>query len=796
MKKILFFSAVLGMILVGLVSCSGKNSPTAPSSSSSSNPTATPTVTGTPTPIPGIYLKNAEVYRYNGSNYASVNLTVNGQAVTTVSLVVTGLALSAPVTIPYTGTNTVGGITYATYFVTNSNLNYTPGDSVTLTAISGSVTATASAALPGGITNAANGSQANWVISSASAQVSVSGPGVTFVSPSNLSSPYNVPATVYANGGVFTMTTTISYTNSAVTGAASGSQFTVYDQLSTTVLVNTPTPTVTSTITPTATATAVPGIYWENAGIDRINNEGTVNQYAQVLLTVNGLPSNSVNVVVSGPGVTSPVTLAYIGTSSPGGVLCANYLASTGFTYQPGLNYILTTTSGALTAAATLTAPGNITNAADGSQASWSASGSNAVVYVENSSNVYAYRSSTYFPLNNLTPPFNVPVTAYAGGGNFTLTTSVYTGDSSITGAVAGSYFQVEDSLTTLVTVNTPTTTPTPLLSYTPTNTSTGTPTITNTFTATNSPTVTLTYTATATPTQTSTITATNSATTTYTATQTGTILTSTPTLTATPPPRSVYYIGSSGAAYDGIQYDGNGNVWVADSTNNALQKWTTAGVGPSLNITTFNGSDTFNTPIGLGLDSTTGNAYVADYVHSRIVVFSSTGTYLTTFANAQISSFVTGVAVNSSGTMVCVSNPGNANILKYSIGGTSSSPTFSYLNAISSSATTQPYGLAFDSSNNLWVANQTGAVVEFNASSGVTLASFNVAGAEPAYDVVVDGSGNIFVGCNPHTQEFNSSHQLINEWSLYALGVSLDKTNDILYEVTSGANISGYQVQ
>lgn len=354
-----------GFVFVGLlitmgifyIGCSSKNNPTAPASNPPAGPTNTPTVTATRTPIPGVYWQSADVYRSNGSDYASVNLTVDGQSASTITVVVSGPSISSPVTLPYNGIVYTGGANYANYFINSSNLNYTPGSSVTLTTIAGSVTATSHAVLPGNITIAPDGSQTSWVISSGSVAVSVTGPA-TFAASGVLNSPYSIPASVYASGGNFTVTTTISNNTGTVTGAAVGSQFDVYDQLSANVILATATPTITlsPTVTPTITVTAtpspIPGIYWEEAQVYRLNNLGSVNLDAELILTVNGSPVSTVNAVVTGPGISTPVTLAYSAPVTINSAVYAGYYGS-GIPYQPGQPVTLTTVSGAQTATGT-----------------------------------------------------------------------------------------------------------------------------------------------------------------------------------------------------------------------------------------------------------------------------------------------------------------------------------------------------------------------------------------------------------------------------------------------------------
>ena len=69
------------------------------------------------------------------------------------------------------------------------------------------------------------------------------------------------------------------------------------------------------------------------------------------------------------------------------------------------------------------------------------------------------------------------------------------------------------------------------------------------------------------------------------------------------------------------IEVDGAGNVFIADTDNNRIQKFTADGKFISSIMSWGDGSDKLRFPYGLTTDAA-GNLYVADTGNSRIVKF------------------------------------------------------------------------------------------------------------------------------------------------------------------------------
>jgi DNA-binding beta-propeller fold protein YncE len=109
-----------------------------------------------------------------------------------------------------------------------------------------------------------------------------------------------------------------------------------------------------------------------------------------------------------------------------------------------------------------------------------------------------------------------------------------------------------------------------------------------------------------------------------------------------------------------GVAVDGSGNVFVADTNNNRLQKFTSTGTF----LTTWGSSGTgdgqFTNPFGVATDSS-GNVFVADANNNRIQKFDANGTFLTMWGSA----IPQDVATDGSGN-VYVADADSNNIQKF----------------------------------------------------------------------------------------------------------------------------------
>ncbi len=158
-----------------------------------------------------------------------------------------------------------------------------------------------------------------------------------------------------------------------------------------------------------------------------------------------------------------------------------------------------------------------------------------------------------------------------------------------------------------------------------------------------------------------------------------------TPVLAAETSPHFIDKWGEYGTTEDGdfncpmgVAVDSAGHVYVVDSGNNRIQKFTYDPVSEAYEHTLTWGSfgtddNQFVSPCGIAVDSS-GNVYVADVYNNRIKKFTSGGVFLTkygvgTYANGGLDN-PWGVAVDSAGC-VYVADTGNERIVKFANDGT-----------------------------------------------------------------------------------------------------------------------------
>jgi len=164
---------------------------------------------------------------------------------------------------------------------------------------------------------------------------------------------------------------------------------------------------------------------------------------------------------------------------------------------------------------------------------------------------------------------------------------------------------------------------------------------------------------------------------------------------------------GSGLSTPEGVAVDMQGNVYVADNTNNDVVEFNSGG----MQINTFSG---LSGPVGIALDGQ-NNLYVANAGSDTLVKISAGGGTPMTLVNGLTG--LTGLTIDALGANVYAAFGGNS-VLKVSSSG---GPTMTVSNSLSS-----PEGLALDAQGDLFVANMgNGTVSEFSPSETLLNAAY-----------------------------------------------------------------------
>ncbi len=261
--------------------------------------------------------------------------------------------------------------------------------------------------------------------------------------------------------------------------------------------------------------------------------------------------------------------------------------------------------------------------------------------------------------------------------------------------------------------------------------------------------------------------------------------------------------MGSANGQFDspeGVAVDGAGNVFVTDLNNNRIEKFDNTGTFLTGWGAAGTGDGQFSGPVGVAVDAT-GNVFVADRFNNRVQKFTNTGTFLTKWGtvgsgDGQFANPV-GVAVDRN-LNVFVADFFNDRIQKFTNTGTflikwgstgSGDAQFIGARAVAVGGGTNVF--AVDGGNDrIEVFTDTGTFLTTWGSPGTHDGQFNSATA-----VAVDANGEILVvDENPRVQRFACSP--IDEAALAASArVATDpifRLFDLQASVGTAASVAG----
>ena len=221
----------------------------------------------------------------------------------------------------------------------------------------------------------------------------------------------------------------------------------------------------------------------------------------------------------------------------------------------------------------------------------------------------------------------------------------------------------------------------------------------------------------------------------TYTVTQAGTNFT---------PISSVTALVSSGLnAPQGVAVDSQGNVYIADSSNNAIKKWTAS----TQQVTTlaFFG---LNNPTGVAVDSQ-GNVYIADEKNLAIKEWSAATGQVTPLVWSGLGSPF-GVAVDGQGNVYF--SDASHNAIKEWVAATQRVTT------LVSSGLNAPLGVAVDAQGNVYFADAKNNAIKEWTAANKQVSTLVSSGLNNPCGVAVDGDGNVYFA--------DTGNNAIKEWS------------------------------
>jgi streptogramin lyase len=191
-----------------------------------------------------------------------------------------------------------------------------------------------------------------------------------------------------------------------------------------------------------------------------------------------------------------------------------------------------------------------------------------------------------------------------------------------------------------------------------------------------------------------------------------------------------------------GVAVDGQGNVYIADSVNNAIKEW-----NATTNQVSSLVSSGLSNPTGLAVDAY-GNLYIADNKNNAIKEWIAATQQVTTLVSTGLKAPV-GVAVDSQGN-VYFSDSGN-NVLKEWVAASGAVKKLCV-------GLNDPQGVAVDALGNVYFADgKNNAVKEWNAGTKVITVLVS-SGLNNPYGVAVDGEGNVYIA--------DSGNNAVKEWN------------------------------
>ena len=238
-----------------------------------------------------------------------------------------------------------------------------------------------------------------------------------------------------------------------------------------------------------------------------------------------------------------------------------------------------------------------------------------------------------------------------------------------------------------------------------------------------------------------------------------------------------------------GVTVDAGGNVYIADTGNNAIKEWSAATQQTSTLVAAG-----LNGPHGVALDGQ-GNIYIADAYDNAIKQWNPSTQQLTTLVSSGLY-FPLGVAVDGQGN-VYIADFGDNAIKQWN----PSAQTLTTLGPNNPTGLANPTGVAVDALGNVYFADfRNNAVKQWNAATQQILTLVSQGLSFPNA-VAVDGQGNVYLvdGNNNALKQWNGQtlSTLASSGLNGSFGVAADGQGNFYIANTSASAIlkltSGY---
>ncbi|MFH2120776.1 MAG: 6-bladed beta-propeller [Pseudomonadota bacterium] len=258
-----------------------------------------------------------------------------------------------------------------------------------------------------------------------------------------------------------------------------------------------------------------------------------------------------------------------------------------------------------------------------------------------------------------------------------------------------------------------------------------------------------------------------------------------------------------------------NGYIYVVDSWNHRIQKFTLEGQLVNQWGRDGTGDGDFHYPYGIAVDGS-GFVYVTDSLNYRVQKFTANGQFVTKwgskggvdgmFGEGQSLNMYgpSGIAVDGSG-FVYVADTGNHRIQKFTPDGqfVAKFGNFGSGNGLF----INPYDIALDSSGFVYIADTKNHRVQKLTSDGQYISQWGSQGIDDGQfnwpeGIAVDGNGFVYVTCsqNYRIQKFNPVGEFVTKWGGYGVsdgkfggpgGIAVDPRGYVLV-----ADISNNRIQ